>query len=57
MEKTERVLLTVEGVNQIRQEVVERATKELIELIQQFCGGRAQYFLLHKEEQEAEFEV
>jgi hypothetical protein len=51
------VLLTVEGVNQIRRETVERATKELIELLQLICGGEAQYFLLHKEEQEAEFEV
>jgi hypothetical protein len=36
---------------------VERATKELIELIQLICGGKAQYFLLHKEKKEAEFEV
>jgi len=57
MEEIERVLLTVEGVNQIPRETVERATRELIELIQIICGGEAQYFLLHKEEQEAEFEV
>jgi lysyl-tRNA synthetase class 2 len=57
VEGTESVLLTVEGVNQIPRETVEKATKELIELIQRFCGGEAQYFLLHKEEQEAEFEA
>jgi len=57
MEEIERVLLTVEGVNQIPRETVERATRELIELIQLICEGEAQYFLLHKEEQEAEFEV
>jgi DNA/RNA-binding domain of Phe-tRNA-synthetase-like protein len=57
VEETERVLLTVEGVNQIPREMVERATKDLIELIQQFCGGEAQYFLLHKDGQVAEFEI
>ena len=57
VEETERVLLTVEGVNQIPRQTVERATKELIELLQLICGGKAQYFLLHQEEQEAEFEV
>jgi DNA/RNA-binding domain of Phe-tRNA-synthetase-like protein len=57
MEETERVLLTVEGVNPIPRETVERATKELIELIQLICGGKAQYFLLHKGNQEAGFEV
>jgi DNA/RNA-binding domain of Phe-tRNA-synthetase-like protein len=57
VEETKRVLLTVEGVNRISRETVERATQELIELIQRFCGGKAQYSLLYKEEQEAEFEV
>lgn len=57
VEETKRVLLTVEGVNRIPQQAVERATQELIGLLQQFCGGVAQYFLLHKEKQEAEFEI
>jgi DNA/RNA-binding domain of Phe-tRNA-synthetase-like protein len=38
-------------------EETERVLLTVIELIQLICGGKAQYFLLHKEKKEAEFEV
>jgi DNA/RNA-binding domain of Phe-tRNA-synthetase-like protein len=44
--QTRDALLTTEGVNDIQREAVETATKELVTLVGQFCGGELSWSLL-----------
>jgi len=48
-EDTKNVLLVIEGLPPATKEKIEDAAKELILLIQKFCGGEASYYLLNKD--------
>ncbi len=44
--QTRDALLTTEGVNDIERERVEAATRELVSLVSQYCGGELSWSLL-----------
>jgi len=54
-EETKNVVLVIERLLPLKKEDVGAISKELSELVQKFCGGRLQIFILNKENKEAVF--
>ncbi len=54
-EQTKNCILVIEGLPPITREEVERATIELKELVQKFCGGNLEHRILNETGPEAEF--
>ena len=53
-EETKNGILVLEGISPVTKEEVENATRELKELIQEFCGGNITYYILDENKLELE---
>ncbi len=53
--ETKNAILVIESLAPISQEIAEKATKELAELVQKYCGGSVETFFLNEENKEITF--
>ena len=54
-EETKNCILVVEGLSPVTKQEIEAATKELKDLIREFCGGTLSSYVLDKNKTEVEF--
>lgn len=52
---TRNAILVIESLSPIPQDIAEKATKELGELIQKYCGGNIKIFILNEQKEEVIF--
>lgn len=53
---TKNAILVIENLSPIPQDIAEKATQELAELVNKYCGGEVQIFLLGESKKEIEFD-
>ncbi len=53
-EETKNCVLVTEGLPPVTKKEIESAAKELKELVQKFCGGKIDFFVLNKDNPELE---